>query len=94
MVSDTDILKAMEVEKNKKLAGAVKHPQLSQQLTAEDIIKSHMEQANPGRGGQKIGIDSKMGAPQTAINIEQTVDVANMFNIPGLEKMIKNDRHN
>lgn len=94
MVSNEDILKAMEIDKNKKLAGAIKHPQLSQQLTAEDIIKNHKEMANPGRGGQKIGTDSRMGAPTAAVNYEETIDIENVFNIPGLAKAIKNDRHN
>lgn len=93
-ITNEDILKAMESEKNKKLAGSLQHPQQGKQITAEEIVKNHQEMANPGRGNQRIGVDSKMGAPQPKITGLESITPENAFNIPGLLKAIKNDKHN
>lgn len=91
MTSDQDILKAMQKEQKKKLASMIMP---ADPVTADDIVKNHLQQANPGRGGQKIGVDSKMGSPKRGLSAEQTVDVEDMFNIPNLANLIKNDKHN
>ena len=63
MTSNNDILAALAAEKEKQKAFSVQHPQLGPQLTNADIVKSHQSQVAPGRGAQKIGADSKLGAP-------------------------------
>ncbi len=93
MTSNEDILAAMAAEKEKQKAFSVQHPQLGPQLTAKDIVKSHQEQVNPGRGGQKIGVDSKLGAPSSGASIEKSMpSVKDFWNIPGLKQALKSDR--
>ena len=91
MTTNDDILKAMKKEQKKKLASMIMP---ADPITAEDIIKNHLSQSQPGQGGQKSGADSKMGAPKRGLSAEETVDIEDVFNIPNLQKLIKNDRHN
>ena len=93
MSDNNDILAAMKAEKEKQKAFSVQHPQLGPQLTAADIVKSHQEQVNVGKGAQKIGADANLGAPSTGQTIENSLgDVKNFFKIPGLKEALKNDR--
>jgi hypothetical protein len=89
MTSNDDILKAMAAEKQKILASAVM-PQLTPNITDADIVKAHREATQPGRGGQKIGGDSRMGAPTSGATLEMMPKVD--MHIPGLKEMLKNDR--
>ena len=89
MTSTEDILKAMAAEKHKIMASAVK-PQLQPNLTAADIVKAHQASTKPGKGGQKIGGDSRLGSPQSSADLSQIPKVD--FHIPGLKEMLKNDR--
>ncbi len=57
MTTNDDILKAMKKEQKKKLASMIMP---ADPITAEDIIKNHLSQSQPGQGGQKIGADSKI----------------------------------
>ncbi len=89
MTSTEDILKAMAAEKHKIMASAIK-PQLTPNLTAADIVKAHHDNVKPGKGGQKIGADSRLGSPQSSADLSQLPKVD--FHIPGLKEMLKNDR--
>lgn len=93
MTTIEDILAAIEAEKEKQKAFSVQHPDLAPQVGVADIIKAHQANVNPGKGGQRIGADSKLGAPSSGAKIEATVgDVKNFWNIPGLKQALKNDR--
>ena len=92
MTTNQDILAAMAAEKEKKKAFSLQHPQLGQQLTNADIVKAHQDQVRAGKGQQKIGADSKLGAPTTGATLEKSFDAKNFFNIPGLKEALKNDR--
>jgi hypothetical protein len=89
MTTNEDILKAMAAEKHKIMSATVK-PQMKPNLTDADIVAAHKAAINPGRGGQKIGADSKLGAPKPATDITKAPAVD--FHIPGLKEMLKNDR--
>ena len=89
MTTQKDILKAMAAEKQKMLASSVK-PQLRPNLTNADIVRAHREAVKPGRGGQKIGGDSKLGAPKAAADPAFVPKVD--FEIPGIKEMLRNDR--
>jgi hypothetical protein len=89
MTTKEDILKAMEAEKHKILSSSIK-PQMQPNLTAQDIVNAHYEAVNPGKGGQKIGSDSKLGAPKPATDITKAPNVD--FEIPGIREMLKKDR--
>jgi hypothetical protein len=89
MTTKEDILKAMEAEKHKIMSSSVK-PQMQPNLTAQDIVNAHYEATRPGRGGQKIGADSKLGAPKPATDITKAPNVD--FEIPGIRDMLKKDR--
>ena len=89
MTNKEDILKAMEAEKHKIMASSVK-PQMQPNLTAQDIVNAHYEAIRPGKGGQKIGSDSKLGAPKPAADVTKAPNVD--FEIPGIREMLKKDR--
>jgi len=89
MTTKEDILKAMEAEKHKIMSSSVK-PQMQPNLTAQDIVNAHYEATRPGKGGQKIGGDSKLGAPKPAADITKAPNVD--FEIPGIREMLKKDR--
>jgi len=93
MTSADEILAAIAAEKEKQKAFSVQHPDLAPKVGIEDIVKAHHSNVNPGRGGQKIGADSKLGAPSSGAKIEAMMgDVKNFWNIPGLKQALKNDR--
>ena len=89
MTTNVDILKAMAAEKHKIMASAIK-PQLTPNITDAEIVKAHRDATKPGRGGQKIGGDSRMGAPKTSADLSMLAKVD--MHIPGLKEMLKNDR--
>jgi len=92
MTTNADILAAMAAEKERKKAFSLQHPQLGPQLTNADIVKAHQDQVKAGRGEQKIGADSKLGAPKSGASLEKSFDAKNFFNIPGIKEALKNDR--
>jgi hypothetical protein len=89
MSSNEDILKAMAAEKQKILASAIM-PQLTPNISDADIVKAHRAATQPGRGGQKIDGDSRMGAPTSGATLEN-MPIVDMH-IPGLRAMLKADR--
>jgi|GEM_PF-2887253 len=91
MTSAEDILAAMKKEQHTLLAVAVAP---ASPITPEDIINDMKEQANPGRGCQKLSSNSRMGAPKPSVAASNVTekDVKNFFDIPGLKKMLKSDR--
>jgi len=90
MTSQEDILKAIAAERNKLLSSTVTPPP---PLTAEDIVRDMQEQANAGRGQQKVAGNKNMGAPKSPVSNEITADqVKDFWNIPGLKKKLQNDR--
>tara|TARA_Y100000389_G_scaffold24075_2_gene20790 strand:+ start:2801 stop:3094 length:294 start_codon:yes stop_codon:yes gene_type:complete len=92
MTTNADILAAMAAEKERKKAFSLQHPHLGPQLTNADIVKAHQDQVKAGRGEQKIGADSKLGAPKSGASLEKSFDAKNFFNIPGIKEALKNDR--
>jgi len=92
MTTNEDILAAMAAETEKQKAVSVQHPQLGPQLSAKDIVKSHQAQVSPGMGGQKIGVDSNLGAPSSGASIEKSINAKDFWNIPGLKQALKADR--
>jgi len=93
MATNNDILAAMAAEKEKQKAFSIQHPQLGAQVSNAQIVKAHQSQVAPGRGAQKIGADSKLGAPSSGATIEASLPNAkNFFNIPGIKEALKNDR--
>ena len=76
------------------MAGSIQHPHLGKQITAEEIIKIIKKWLIRGKGNQRIGIDSKMGAPTPSVTGLENLTPENAFNIPGLLKAMKNDKHN
>lgn len=91
MATNEDIIKALKAEKNKIMASAIK-PQMSPNISNAEIVENMIHQAKPGKGGQKIAGDSRMGSPTSTVNIEDTIDLDNVFNIPGLKEALKNER--
>ena len=91
MTTQEDILKAMENEKMKVMSMTVAPPP---PITVNDIIQDMQDQANPGRGGQKIGANRNIGAPKPPVSATEVTkkEVENFFNIPGLKQMLKNQR--
>jgi|TARA_Y100000310_G_scaffold155276_1_gene154761 hypothetical protein len=91
MTTQEDILAAMEKEKHKVLSSTVAPPP---PITAADIVQDMQDQANPGRGGQKIGANRNIGAPKPPVSATSVTqkEVENFFNIPGLKQMLKNQR--
>ena len=89
MSSNDDILKAMAAEKQKILASAIT-PQMTPNISDADIVKAHFAETKPGRGGQKINANSRMGAPTSGATLEN-MPVVDMH-IPGLKAMLKADR--
>lgn len=89
MTSNDDILKAMAAEKHKILASAIM-PQMTPKITDADIVKAHKAATKPGRGGQQIAGDSRMGAPTSGASLEDLPKVD--MHIPGLKEMLKADR--
>ncbi len=91
MSSQEDILKAIAAERNKLLSSTVTPPP---PLTAEEIVRDMQEQANAGRGQQKIAGNKNMGAPKSPVSADEVSaeQVANFWNIPGLKKKLQNDR--
>ncbi len=89
MTTNEDILKAMAAEKHKIMSATVK-PQMKPNISREEIVKAHRAATRPGRGGQRIDGDSKLGAPKPATDITKAPPVD--FHIPGLKEMLKNDR--
>lgn len=89
MTTNDDILKAMAAEKHKIMASAIT-PQMTPNITDADIVKAHRDATKPGRGGQKIGSDSRMGAPKSGASLEDLPKVD--MHIPGLKEMLKADR--
>ncbi len=91
MTSQEEIIAAIMAEKEKILSMTVAPTNV---ITPEDIVKDMREQANPGRGNQKVSANSRMGAPKPPVaNSEVTeADVKNFFDIPGLKKMLESDR--
>jgi len=91
MTSQDDIIAAIKAEKKKILSMTVAP---NTPITPDDIVRDMQEQANPGKGNQKVSANSRMGAPKPPVaNSEVTQeDVKNFFDIPGLKKMLKGDR--
>jgi hypothetical protein len=89
MTTNEDILKAMAAEKHKIMSSTIK-PQMKPNITDAEIVAAHREATKPGRGGQKIAGDARMGAPKPSVDISNAPPVD--FHIPGLAKMLKNDR--
>tara|TARA_B100002019_G_C20760845_1_gene352907 strand:+ start:77 stop:355 length:279 start_codon:yes stop_codon:yes gene_type:complete len=89
MVSNDDIIAAMLQEKAKIKASSVE-PQLKPNISDADIIKNHLAQTKPGRGGQKIGADSKMGGPKPKF-LKEAFTVSDPWNIPGLKQAMQNE---
>jgi len=91
MTTNEDIIKALKAEKNRIMASAIE-PQMTPNISNAEIVENMKDQAKPGRGGQKIAGDSRMGSPTSTVKIEDTIDFDNVFNIPGLKKALKNER--
>ncbi len=89
MVSNEDIIAAMLQEKAHIKASSVE-PQLKPQISDADIIKNHLSQTRPGRGGQKIGADSKMGGPKAKFD-ESALTPQNPWHVPGLKQAMQNE---
>ncbi|MAY90450.1 MAG: hypothetical protein CMN00_04620 [Rickettsiales bacterium] len=89
MVSNDDIIAAMLQEKAHIKASSVE-PQLKPQITDEEIIKNHLAQTKPGRGGQKIGADSKMGGPKPKF-LKEAFTVKDPWHVPGLKQAMQNE---
>lgn len=89
MTTNDDILKAMAAEKHKIMSATIK-PQMKPDISDAEIVAAHRAATKPGRGGQRIAGDSRMGAPKPATDITKAPAVD--FHIPGLAKMLKNDR--
>jgi len=87
--SNEDILEDIMQEKALLKASSVE-PQLKPNITDEEIIKNHLSQTKPGRGGQKIGADSKMGGPKPKFMKEAFV-VKDPWHVPGLKQAMEND---
>ena len=87
--SNEDILEAIMQETALLKASSVE-PQLKPNITDEEIIKNHLSQTKPGRGGQKIGADSKMGGPKPKFMKEAFV-VKDPWHVPGLKQAMEND---
>ena len=89
MVSNDDIIAAMLQEKAVMKASSVE-PQLKPNLTDEEIIKNHMSQTKPGRGGQKIGADSRLGGPKPKFR-KEAFTVRDPWHVPGLKQALENE---
>jgi len=89
MVSNEDIIAAMLHEKAVMKASSVE-PQLKPNLTDEEIIKNHMSQTKPGRGGQKIGADSRLGGPKPKF-LQEAFTVKDPWHVPGLKQALQNE---
>ena len=91
MTSQDDIIAALKAEKEKILSMTVVPTNV---ITPEDIVRDMHDQANPGRGNQKVSANSRMGAPKPPIAASEVTpeDVKNFFDIPGLKKMLKGNR--
>jgi hypothetical protein len=89
MVSNDDIIAAMLQEKAVMKASSVE-PQLKPNLTDEEIIKNHMSQTKPGRGGQKIGADSRLGGPKPKF-LKEAFTVRDPWHVPGLKQALENE---
>ncbi len=88
MVSNDDIIAAMLHEKALIKASSVE-PQLKPNISDADIIKNHLQQTRPGRGGQKIGSDSKMGGPTPKFEAA-AFTVKDPWHVPGLKQAMQN----
>ena len=84
MATNDDILAAMAKERNSLLASSI--DPFSPQLTNEQIVANHKKLTKPGQGGQKLGSDSRLGAPTSAISGLEQLNVKEAFHIPGLKK--------
>ena len=89
MVSNEDIIAAMLHEKAVMKASSVE-PQLKPNLTDEEIIKNHMSQTKPGRGGQKIGADSRLGGPKPKF-LQEAFTEKDPWHVPGLKQALQNE---
>ena len=83
-VTNQDILAALAKERNTQLASSI--DPFTPELTREQIVANHQKLTKPGRGGQKIGSDARLGSPTSAVNGTENLTPANAFNIPGLKE--------
>jgi hypothetical protein len=74
--SNEDILEAIMQEKALLKASSVE-PQLKPNITDEEIIKNHLSQTKPGRGGQKF--------------MKEAFVVKDPWHVPGLKQAMEND---
>ena len=89
-VSKDDILAAIAAERNKQLASSI--DPFTPELTHAEIIANHKKLTQPGRGGQKIGADARLGSPKSAVTGTENLTAANAFNIPGLKEAMAAER--
>ena len=87
--SNEDIIAAIMHEKAVRSASSVE-PQLKPNITNEEIIQNHIKQTKPGRGGQKIGADSRLGGPKPKFLAEAFI-VKDPWHVPGLKQAMDND---
>jgi|TARA_R110001599_G_scaffold31970_9_gene105798 hypothetical protein len=87
--SDEDIFAAIMQEKAVRKATSIE-PQLKPNITDAEIIKNHLNQSKPGRGGQKIGADSQMGRPKARFT-EAAFLVKDPWHVPGLKAAMENN---
>ena len=83
-VTNQDIMAALAKERNAQLASSI--DPFSPQLTNAQIVANHHKLTKPGRGGQKIGSDARLGSPTSAVSGTENITAANAFNIPGLKE--------
>tara|TARA_R110000751_G_scaffold216183_5_gene319502 strand:+ start:104 stop:382 length:279 start_codon:yes stop_codon:yes gene_type:complete len=91
MTSQDEIIAALNAEKHKILSMTVVPDNV---VTAEDIVADMQDQANPGRGNQKVSANSRMGAPKPPVGASEVSaeEVKNFFDIPGLKKMLQQNK--
>ena len=87
--SNEDIMAAIMQEKAIMKASSVE-PQLKPIISDAELIKNHLNQAKPGRGGQKIGADSRLGSPKPKFDAEAFI-VRDPWHVPGLKQAMQND---
>ena len=88
-VSQDEIMKALMREKALLRSSTISPPD---PITAEDILADMHAIANPGQGAQSIAANRNMGKPTAKGTGIEHIYLENFFNVPGLQKMLKNDK--
>ena len=87
--SQDEIMKALMRDKALLKSSTISPPA---PITAEDIVADMQAIANPGQGSQSIAANRNMGRPTAKGTGVEHIDLENFFNVPGLQKMLKNDK--